>query len=76
MIWRREKGPQFTFEVEGMRCGNCESNVKIALRKILGVRKVKIIKRRQVIVDLQPNKPISKTDLITAIENAGYVVAG
>lgn len=74
MIWSREKGPQITLEVEGMRCTNCEGSVKIALHKIQDVRKIKITKRKQVVVELKPNASVEKADLIAAIENSGFSV--
>lgn len=76
MIWSREKGPQITLEVEGMRCANCEGSVRIALRKNQGVRKIKIVKRKQIIVELKPSASVTRGDLVAAIENAGYTVVG
>jgi copper chaperone CopZ len=58
--------------VDGIRCNHCESSIKLALHKVAGVKRVKIRKRKQVVIELDANHPPSILDLATAIENAGY----
>lgn len=38
-------GEQFHFEVDGIRCTQCEATIKITLRKLPGVQNVKIRKK-------------------------------
>ena len=72
MIGSRNKRPQTTLFVDGIRCNHCESSIKLALAKFPGVKRVKIRKRKLVVIELDANHPTTKLDLATAIENAGY----
>ena len=72
MIGSRKKRPQTTLFVDGIRCNHCESSVKLALAKVPGVKRVKVRKRKQVVIELDANHPPSNLDLATAIKNAGY----
>jgi copper chaperone CopZ len=74
MIWSRKEIEEQTFLVEGMRCTNCESSVKIALHKVPGVRKIKIHQRKRVMVETLSEKQVSRAKLIAAIERTGYKV--
>ena len=72
MISARNKRSQTTFSVDGIRCNHCESSIKLALAKVPGVKRVKVHKRKQVVIELDANHLPSNLDLVTAIENAGY----
>lgn len=74
MFWNRKKGETIRFEVEGMRCTQCEATIKIALHKIPGVRRIGIHQKKQVTVDIAPDASVSRADLATAIERTGYRV--
>ena len=72
MISTRNKRSQITFLVDGIRCNHCESSIKLALSKVPGVKRVKVRKRRQVVIELDIDHKTSRLDLEAAIENAGY----
>ena len=72
MIFSKTKSSQTTFFVDGIRCNHCESNIKLALSKVPGVMRVKVLKRKQVVIELDVNLQTSHLDLAAAIENAGY----
>jgi copper chaperone CopZ len=72
MMWRRKNFPQTTLLVKGIRCNHCESNIKLALSKISGVRRVKISKREQVMIEFDTDEMVSHHRLVSAIQNVGY----
>ena len=72
MIGTRKTPPLASFTVDGIRCNHCESSIKLALAKVPGVKRVKIRKRKQVLIELDAKHPPSNFDLAIAIENAGY----
>jgi copper chaperone CopZ len=72
MISSRNKRSQTPFFVDGIHCNHCESNIKLALRKVPGVKQVKVRKRKQVVIELDIDHKTSRLDLSAAIENAGY----
>jgi copper chaperone CopZ len=72
MMTSQHKQSQTTFCVAGIRCNHCESSIKLALQKVPGVKRVKVRKRKQVVIELDKNHKTSNLDLVTAIENAGY----
>jgi copper chaperone CopZ len=45
-------GEQFHFEVDGVRCTQCEATIKIALRSLPVVQNVKIQKKKHVQIEL------------------------
>ena len=40
MIMSRKKRSQIIFSVDGIRCNHCEGSIKLALRKVAGVKQV------------------------------------
>ena len=74
MIWSRKKSSKITIPVAGVHCNHCESSIKFALGKIRGVGRVKIRQRKNVIVELDPTCRITRSELIEAIEKAGYAI--
>jgi copper chaperone CopZ len=72
MISSQKTPLRTTFTVDGIRCNHCESNIKLALSKVPGVKRVKVRKRKLVVIDLEVNHTISNLDLAAAIEDAGY----
>lgn len=42
MFWKRKKGEVVAFEVEGIRCTQCEAAIKIALHQTPDVRRITI----------------------------------
>jgi copper chaperone CopZ len=74
MIWTREKGPTVSFEVEGIRCTQCEATIKITLHHFKEVRNVKIQQKKNVQIEFLPGNQVSNTELFAAIEKTGYKV--
>lgn len=72
MTGSRKTPPHTTFSVDGIRCNHCESSIKLALSKVPGVKRVKVHKRKQVVIELDVNHTTTDADLAAAIENAGY----
>lgn len=64
---------QYTIEVDGMRCGMCETHVNDAIRRAFPVKKVRSshLKRQTVLVT---EKPVDEQALKQAIEATGYTV--
>lgn len=61
--------------VQNMRCTSCEASVKIALRKVNGVRRVKVNRRRdQVVVTMDPERALTAEDLVATVTALGYRV--
>ena len=59
--------------VQDMSCTQCEASVKIALRKVNGVRRVKVNRRsNQVFVTVDPEKALTAEDLAAAVSAVGY----
>jgi len=71
-MWKRKKFQQTTLLVEGIRCNHCESSIKLALSNIPGVRRVKITKREQVIIEFDTDEKVSEHLLVSAIQKVGY----
>lgn len=69
------KGEEYTYivEVEGMRCGMCETHVNDIVRRNFDVKKVKSshVKNETVIIS---KKPLDKEAIKKAISKTGYGV--
>lgn len=72
MTKKRKNLHQTTLLVKGIRCNHCESSIKIALKKIPGVKRVRVQKRRQVVIDFELPDEIAHPQFVSAIKNAGY----
>ena len=64
---------ELTIEVEGMKCGMCESHVNDVVRRVLGVKKVASShsKNRTVVV---AEDDVDRQAIINAITAQGYTV--
>lgn len=60
------------FPVEGMTCGSCVGRIERAVRKLEGVRRVRVdLRRESAIVSREPAL-VSNAELAAAVEEAGY----
>lgn len=67
---------EITLHVEGMKCPACEPEVENAVKKLGGVRQVKVDYRNgKVEVEFEEDK-VSVNDIVNAIEMVGYKVVG
>ncbi len=65
---------QIQFNVRGMTCHHCQMAVTAALKKLVGVREVRVdLDLKKVTVDYEENK-VHPTQLKEAIEDIGYDV--
>ena len=64
---------RYTLEIEGMRCGMCESHVNDAIRRAFHVKKVESShgKRQTMILT---EEPLDEAALRRTIDNTGYTV--
>jgi copper chaperone CopZ len=74
MFSSQNKNPTITLTVDDLRCMQCEATIKIALQKVAGVKRVRIQRRKEVIVEVEALRPGIKEELIQAIEASGYRV--
>jgi Cu+-exporting ATPase len=63
---------QATLGVEGMRCHHCTLAVEQALRRLPGVREVKVDLAAKHVEVFYMSESISLQDIIRAINEAGY----
>jgi copper chaperone len=67
---------KIVLQVEGMKCGGCESLVKTALESADGIREARADhKRKQVEIDFDPSR-IAIDKLKEIIAGTGYTVNG
>jgi copper chaperone CopZ len=72
-LGKRREGKQIALVVHDMRCAQCEASVKLALRKVAGVRRVQVNRRRkQVAVTVDPERPVTTEELVAAVTASGY----
>jgi copper chaperone len=64
-----------TYQVTGMTCGHCESAVKAELTQLPGVHDVQVDLTTGV-VTVTSDGPLPIDEVRTAVEEAGYVLAG
>jgi copper chaperone len=65
---------QATIRIEGMTCGGCVKSVTRALTALPGVPKAEVsLEKAQAVIDFDPAK-VSQTQLVQAIEDAGFSV--
>ncbi|WP_405160701.1 copper ion binding protein [Nocardia sp. NBC_01499] len=66
--------PSSTYTVTGMTCGHCVSSVKTEIGKIDGVTSVDVdLASGAVTVDSAA--PIADSDIVAAVDEAGYEIA-
>ena len=64
---------ELTIEVEGMKCGMCETHVNDVIRHVSGVKKVKSShKKKQTIVVVEDG--VNHEEIVKAITSQGYSV--
>ena len=66
--------PTTTFSVSGMTCEHCVRAVKQEVGEISGVTQVEVELGTPSTVTVQSTEPISRQDLVAAIDEAGYEV--
>ncbi len=66
--------PTTTFSVSGMTCEHCVRAVKQEVGEISGVTQVDVELGTPSTVTVQSTEPISRQDLVAAIDEAGYEV--
>ena len=66
--------PISTFSVSGMTCEHCVRAVKQEVGDISGVTQVEVELGTPSTVTVQSTEPISRQDLVEAIDEAGYEV--
>jgi copper chaperone CopZ len=70
---RKPGGKLIELTVNDMRCAHCEAAVKIALKKVPGVKHVKVNRRqKRAVITLDSDEVIPTGVLITAVTTAGY----
>jgi copper chaperone CopZ len=61
-----------TLDVQGMTCAGCETNVKLALKDVAGVKKVEAsYEAAEAKITVDPEKA-NEQEIIDAINNIGY----
>ncbi|MEG0276399.1 MAG: heavy metal translocating P-type ATPase [Coprobacillus sp.] len=70
----KEKKKMKVMNIEGMMCGHCQSHVEKALNAIEGVKATVDLKNNCAHIELL--KDIQESELIKAVEEAGYSVKG
>lgn len=63
-----------TINVEGMSCGHCEIAIMDAIRKLLGIKKVKASKRKKQVVVKYDVDIVTLKQIEAAIVSTGYEV--
>ena len=64
---------RYTLEIEGMRCGMCESHVNDAIRRAFHVKKVESSHGKSQTMILT-EEPLDEAALRRTIDNTGYTV--
>jgi copper chaperone len=64
-----------TYQITGMTCGHCESSVKAELTRLPGVRDVQVDLATGG-VTVTSDGPLAIDEVRTAVDEAGYVLAG
>ena len=64
---------EITIEVEGMKCGMCESHVNDVVRRVSGVKKVNSshVKKQTVVI---ADDSVNQEEIVKAISTQGYGV--
>lgn len=64
---------EIKIEVQGMKCGMCESHVSDAVRRLDGIKKVSSSRsKNQTVVVAEDN--INQEEIVNAIKSQGYTV--
>ncbi|MBF6131548.1 heavy-metal-associated domain-containing protein [Nocardia otitidiscaviarum] len=64
-----------TYTVTGMTCGHCVGSVQKEIGKIDGVTNVDV-DLASGLVKVESNAPLADADVVAAVDEAGYQVAG
>ncbi|SUA73351.1 Copper chaperone CopZ [Nocardia otitidiscaviarum] len=64
-----------TYTVTGMTCGHCVGSVQKEIGKIDGVTNVDV-DLASGLVKVESNTPLADADVVAAVDEAGYQVAG
>jgi copper ion binding protein len=64
-----------TYTVKGMTCGHCVSSVKEEVGEVSGVTAVEV-DLASGLLTVQSDAPVDAADIVAAVEEAGYEVAG
>lgn len=62
-----------TLKIQGMMCPKCEAHVKEALETVPGVQSATVSHKAGTAV-ISMTKEVAQSDLIDAVEHAGYTV--
>lgn len=64
---------ELTIEVEGMKCGMCESHINDVVRRVVGVKKVSSshAKKKTVVI---AEDDVNQEAIVQAIKTQGYTV--
>jgi copper chaperone CopZ len=69
----KTKGNRIEFSISEMQCGVCEFTVKDEIKKVDGVRSVRLNRRKnRVLVTLSPGKEVSIDTLMAKVNAIGY----
>lgn len=72
-VIKNTREPDLEVTVEDIRCAHCSVAIKSALRKLEGVREVRVNRRsKHVIVKLDPASSLDINDLVDALAAIGY----
>ncbi|MGV9375710.1 heavy-metal-associated domain-containing protein [Nonomuraea sp. NPDC003707] len=64
-----------TYTVTGMTCGHCVSSVKEEVGEVSGVTSVEV-DLASGLLTVESDSPVDAADIVAAVEEAGYEVAG
>ena len=64
---------KYRLEIDGMKCGMCESHVNDLIRRHLKIKKVKSshLKKQTIIISLEP---LNNDDIYRALADSGYKI--
>ncbi|MEV4581352.1 copper ion binding protein [Nonomuraea jabiensis] len=64
-----------TYTVKGMTCGHCVSSVKEEVGEVSGVTSVEV-DLASGLLTVESDAPVDAAEIVAAVEEAGYEVAG
>ena len=71
-IFGKRGGEELRLRVEGMSCGHCVARVTGALKRLKGVRDVRVsLSDKEAVVRIDPGA-VGRQELVRAVEEAGY----
>ncbi|MDD2214124.1 MAG: heavy-metal-associated domain-containing protein [Oscillospiraceae bacterium] len=66
---------ELTLHVDGMVCGECESTVASAIRRVQGVKKAKASRRKHLAVVTYDPQQTNEAEIRAAVAATGYILA-